>query len=97
MGTRIRERDGERIFKEAASYLHKAVAVSMQNPPSRRPNGAAGRGLSRAPCGDDVSLGLSSEVDSVCQRLALRHPAASASASVQNHRSPRPFAILICA
>jgi len=56
MGTRIRERDGERIFKEAASYLHKAVAVSMQNPPSRRPNGAAGRGLSRAPCGDDGRL-----------------------------------------
>jgi hypothetical protein len=29
------------------------------------------------------------------QRIALRHPAASASASVQNQRSPRPFAMLI--
>jgi hypothetical protein len=36
MGTRIRERDGERVFKEAASYLRKAVGVSMQNFPSRR-------------------------------------------------------------
>jgi hypothetical protein len=33
---RIYERDGERFWREAGSYLHKAVTAKMQNPPSRR-------------------------------------------------------------
>jgi hypothetical protein len=34
--TRFNQRDGERFWREAGSYLHKAVSAKMQNPLTRR-------------------------------------------------------------